>query len=484
MSALSKYPEYEVVIGVETHVQLKTKTKIFCACKNMFGAEPNTNICKVCTGMLGSLPVLNINVVNYAIAAGLATNCSISRVSEFARKHYYYPDLPKNYQITQDDKPICLDGKLEILTDKKESKFIRIKRIHLEEDAGKSIHDRDKLSSFVDLNRAGTPLIEIVTEPDLSSAHETVFYLEELKSIVEYIGISNANMEEGSFRGDVNVSVKKKTASELGTKVELKNINSLKFIFNAIEFEIERQIELIESGGKVTQETRLWDADKEQTFVMRSKENAQDYRYLQDPDLPLLLVDEDWIERIKEALPELPKAKFTRFLRDYNLTEYEAEILTSSKELAEYFEVVAKISKLPKKASNWILRDVLGFIKENKIELSEFLIKPDMLAELIAEIEAGIINSKSAQEVFDEMTKSGKYPSIIIQEKGLEQVGSEDEILRIIRDIITTSPNQVADFKGGNARVFPYFVGLAMKALKGKGNPAVINKLLQEELSK
>lgn len=483
VGVLAKYPDYEVVIGIETHVQLKTKSKLFCGCQNLFGSEPNTNICRVCTGMLGSLPVLNLQAVNYAIMAGVATNCSISRVSEFARKHYMYPDLPKNYQISQDDKPICVNGFISISSGEG-TKKIRIKRIHIEEDAGKLLHSDDSLvnESLVDLNRAGTPLIEIVTEPDICSAEEAVRYLETLKSIVQYIQISTANMEEGSFRADVNISVKLRSASQLGTRAELKNINSFKFIYNAIEHEIERQIGLVSSGQKVIQETRLWDSEANETVCMRSKEDAQDYKYLTDPDLPLILVDDDWISRLAEQLPELPVVRFERFCRDYGLSSYEADILCSDKTLADFFEIAAKNSGAPKRVASWILRDLLGFINDNKVSLVDILITPEMFGEFILEIERGVINSSVAREVFEEMAVSGKYPSIIIQEKGLEQISSVDELMNIVVTVIKENPVQVADYKSGNMRIFGFLVGQAMKASKGKADPVVLNKLLTESL--
>ncbi len=474
---------YQTVIGIEVHVQLKTKSKLFCSCQNLFGSTPNSNICKVCTGMLGSLPVLNVAAVNHAISAGLATGCSISKISEFARKHYMYPDLPKNYQITQDDKPVCQAGFLDIKVDNK-VKRIRINRIHLEEDAGKNIHgeDLDSSKSFLDLNRAGTPLIEIVTEPDISSAEEAVAYLEALKSIIEYTGVSDADMEKGSFRADVNISVKKKEASQYGQRVELKNINSIKFIYNAIKYEEDRHVTALENGEKITQETRLWDDKKGCTVFMRSKESAHDYRYMLEPDLPMLIIDDDWVSRMQESLPELPNAKRLRFIEQYDLSEYEANILTSDRKIADYFEMVVSFCKSPKKSANWILRDVLGFVKENKVELRDMLIKPEMLAELISELDRGVINSKVAQEIFAEMSTSGKYPSIIIQEKGLVQIGSEDELGKIVDQVIAENPQQSEQFRMGNERIFGFLVGQAMKLSKGKANPSVLNKIFKDKL--
>jgi len=482
-SVLNDYPLYAATIGIEVHVQLKTKSKIFCGCQNVFGAQPNTNICAVCTGMLGSLPVLNLQAVNHAIAIGLATNCSIARVSEFARKHYMYPDLPKNYQISQDDKPVCTEGFLEIQSNG-QRKRIGIKRIHLEEDAGKSFHGEGEQNdaSFIDLNRAGTPLTEIVSDPELSSADEAVAYLEQLHSIVQYIGISNANMEEGSFRADVNVSVRKKTQTELGTRVELKNINSFRFIHDAIEYEIKRQIGLLEDGKKISQETRLWDNGKGQSFFMRSKEDALDYRYLPDPDLSLVLVDEEWIRRVAESLPELPHAKLARLQKDYALSAYEAEILSSDRKLADYFEAVVRKCNAPKKAANWILRDVLGLLKERKLELDELPITTQMLGELIIELEKGVISSKIAQDIFVEMAETGKYPSIIIQEKGLELVNSQDALLDVVTKVIAAHPLQVGQYRGGNERLLSFFVGQAMKETRGKADPVLLTSLLQKKL--
>lgn len=485
-SILDHYSEYEATIGIEVHVQLKTKTKIFCACPNSFGAPVNSNICRVCTGMLGSLPVLNLQAVNYAIAIGLATNCSITKLSEFARKHYMYPDLPKNYQISQDGKPICADGYLNIsIGENGEKKQIRIQRIHMEEDAGKNSHGEDEQahSSFVDLNRAGAPLVEIVTHPDICSADEAVAYLELLHSVVKYTGVSDANMERGSFRADVNVSVKKKVDKKLGTRAELKNINSFKYIHDAIEFELERQINILESGGKVQQETRLWDSIKKESKFMRSKADAEDYRYLPDPDLPLLLIDEEWVEKIKNSLPELPQEKLARLQSEYGISEYEATIISSDRELAEYFEEVVKKSGDAKKSANWILRDLLGIMKEKKVELDEILIKPEMLGELISEIEKGIINSSTAREVFEDMAESGKYPSIIIQEKGLQQIGSEDVLRELAQNIISANPKQTEQFRGGNERIFSFFIGQAMKQTKGKADPEMLNTIFLEELN-
>lgn len=480
-SILDEYPLYEVVIGIEVHVQLKTASKIFCSCPNHFGDSPNRNICSVCTGQPGTLPSLNRKAVDYAIMAGLATHCTIPKLSEFSRKHYTYPDLPKNYQITQGDRPVCQEGYIRVEREDGSIKKVKIQRIHLEEDAGKNLHGIGG-ESYVDLNRAGTPLIEIVTHPDISSAAEARAYLTNLRTTVQYLGISEANMDEGSFRGDINISVKKKTDTKLGTKVELKNLNSMKFIGQAIEYEIQRQIEMIERGEKVKQETRLWDTKENKSVFMRSKEQAQDYRYFTDPDLPVLIIDDEWLERMRDELPELPFDRYSRFKKDYALTPYEAEILTGDRELADYFEEAAKKSRAPKPVSNWVLRDILGYMNKHKLPLSELKVTADMLAELVVEIEKGVINSKIAQEVFAEMQENGKYPSIIIQEKDLTQMGSSDELDALVREVVAANPKVVADYKGGNERSFTFFVGQCMKASKGKANPQILHELIKKHL--
>lgn len=480
-TVLDAYPDYEATIGIEVHVQLKTQSKIFCACPNQFGQEPNKNVCQICAGHPGTLPTLNKKAVDSIIMAGLATNCTIATVSEFSRKHYNYPDLPKNYQITQGDKPFCQEGHIVIDLEDGSQKTIRIMRMHLEEDAGKNLH-ATPTESFVDLNRAGTPLIEIVTHPDIENAVQARTYLQRLRAIVQYLGISDANMEEGSFRGDINISVKKKSAQKLGTRVEMKNINSFKFITQAIEYEIQRQIEKLEAGGTISQETRLWDTKDNKTVVMRSKENAQDYRYLTDPDLPVVMIDKAWLKRLKAEIPELPHEKLGRFQSEYNLSLYEAEILSGSIDLAQYFENTVKACKAPKQVSNWILRDLLAYMNEHKLELEHMKITPEMLGELIIEIERGVINSKIAQDVFLEMALSGKYPSIIIQEKDLKQIGNESELEAVVLEIIKANPDVVKDYLGGNQRVFAFFVGQAMKATKGKGNPSVLQELFKKNL--
>jgi len=478
---LDSYPEYEANIGMEVHIQLKTKSKIFCSCSNQFGVQPNKNICSVCAGYPGVLPVLNRKAVDFGVMLGLATKSQIARVSEFARKHYMYPDLPKNFQITQDTKPICTEGYVPIELPDGSEKHIRLVRIHIEEDAGKSLHVTDT-ESYVDLNRAGTPLLETVSYPDMINAYEAKTYLMGLRAIVQYLDISDANMEEGSFRADVNISVKKKGTKKLGVKVELKNINSFKFISQAINYEIERQIRLIEDEKPVIQETRSWDEKYHQTVFMRSKEGAYDYRYFTEPDLPLIITDDEWIERIRKELPELPHQKYHRFQKEYDLSQNESHILVTHPSLATFFEKTTDLCKKPKMVCNWILRNLLAYLNEHKLEFHECRIRPETLAELIIEVDKGIINTKIAQEIFFEMAHTGKYPSIIVQEKGLKQISSTEELEPIIAELIKINPKQVADYKQGNERVFTFFIGQAMKATKGKGNPKIIKELLEKYL--
>lgn len=480
-SVLENYPEYEVNIGIEVHTQLTTKTKIFCSCSNEISKEPNKNICPVCSGFPGVLPVLNREVVKNAVLAGLATNCKIHEVCYFARKHYFYPDLPKGYQVTQSDLPICYEGYIPIRLEDGSIKKIRIFRIHMEEDAGKNIHSTFSNESFVDLNRAGTPLLETVSYPDISSAYEAKAYLKSLHAIVQYLGICTGNMEDGAFRADTNISVKKKTAKELGTKCELKNINSFKFIGDAIEYEIERQIELLERGERVIQETRLWDTKNKKTISMRSKEGSADYRYFEEPDLPLLNLSKEYIENIKNSMPELPDQKFDRLIKNYGLSEYETEILIDDKDLSDYFEDAYKLYQ-SKSIINWILRDLLGYIKEQKISLSECKITPKHLAKLIELLESGKINARAAKEVFEEIAVSGKEADIVIKEKGLEQIGSVEDIEKIVKKVVDSSPENVALYKSGKDKVFGFFVGQCMKELQGKGDPKIIQDLLKKHL--
>ena len=478
---LDKYPDFKANIGIEVHVQLKTNSKIFCSCPNNFGDRPNQNICPICAGYPGVLPVINKKVIDFALMACIATNSKITQTCWFDRKHYMYPDLPKNYQITQDKAPICTNGFVPIELPTGDIKNIRLTRIHMEEDAGKNIHGEQN-ESFVDLNRAGTPLIEIVSYPDISNSNEAKLYLNRLRSIVQYLGISDANMEEGSFRGDVNISVRRSDEEKLGTKVELKNVNSFKFIANAIEYEIERQIKSIKNGEKIDQETRGWDSKENKSFVMRSKEEAADYKYFKEPDLPLIVIDDNWINKIKTEIPELPHEKISRFKKEYNLTSYEAEILTSEVDIANFFEHACKLNNLPQKNSNWILRNVLGFLNDNKINLNQSKITVQNFSELVLAIESGKINSSVAQEVFLEMTTSGKSPNLIIKEKNLEQIDNIQELEEIIKNIVKNNPEEVKTYLSGKDRLFGFFVGLAMKETKGKGNPKLIQELLLKYL--
>lgn len=479
---LDHYPAYEATIGIEVHVQLNTKTKIFCACENIFGREPNTNICPVCVGYPGTLPILNRHVVEYAIMAGLGTNCQITPTSEFARKHYMYPDLPKNYQITQGEVAICHNGWVPTVTVEGIEKKVRINRIHMEEDAGKAMHSPSG-KSFVDLNRAGTPLLEIVSAPDISTAHEAKGYLANLRNIILYLGISDVNMEEGSFRADINISVKKRAATTLGTRAEVKNVNSFKFIGQAIEYEIARQIELLEEGGTVRQETRLWNEKEQKTVFMRTKGDADDYRYFSEPDLPLVVIDDAWIAEVAGLLPELPRAKKDRFIATYALSEYDATALVSDKELAAYFEEAVASYAQPKLICNWILRDLLAYLNEHKVALRACAVTPALLAELVKAIDTGLINTKVAQEVFAVMAQTGKSPLVIIKELGLEQVSDTGELERICRQIIVANPDVVAKYKAGNDKMFGFFVGQAMQATGGKGNPKVMSELLKRLLA-
>ena len=478
---LQQYPDYEVTIGIEVHVQLNTKTKIFCRTENSVAKEPNTNICPVCAGHPGVLPVLNKQVLHYAILAGLATKSQITPISTFARKHYFYPDLPKNYQITQSDQPICTEGTINIRLEDGSKKTVRLIRIHMEEDAGKNIHSNIGNESFVDLNRAGTPLLEIVSYPDISSSYEAKEYLKTLRAIVQYLNICSGNMEDGAFRADTNISVKKKTAPELGTRCELKNINSFKYIGDAVDYEVERQITLLEEGGKVKQETRLWDEKNRKTILMRSKEEAADYRYVQDPDLPILEISADLINEIKKLVPELPDEKYERLVKEKGLTQYETDILVNDIELANYYELASK-NTTSKQVINWILRDLLGYLKENKISLAECKVTPDKLGQIIGLVEKGTINNVAAKEIFEVVAQTGQEPLNIIKERGLEQIGSVEELDVIIKEIVANNPKQAEQFKAGHEKIFGFFVGEAMKKTKGKGNPNVINDLLKKYL--
>ncbi len=481
-SILDHYPDYALNIGIEVHVQLNTDSKIFCASNNKRCNKPNECICNICAGYPGVLPVLNKKVVDSGILAGLATNCKISNISSFARKHYFYPDLPKGYQITQDKEPICTEGFVPIRLEDGSIKKIRLIRIHMEEDAGKNIHASGTNESFVDLNRAGTPLLEIVTYPDIESTAEAKAYLKALHQIVTYLGICTGNMEEGAFRADTNISVRKKDVKELGTRCEMKNINSFKFIGDAIEHEIERQIDTLESGGSIKQETRLWDTHQKITKPMRSKEEAADYRYFPEPDLPLVEINEEAISRMKRIMPELPYDKFERLVKEVGLSAYEADILVDNKSIADYFEKTRELTQ-SKQLINWILRDLMGYLKEHKLDMHQCKVTPAFMAELLELYEKDTINAAAAKEVFAIVAETGQKPADVVKEKGLEQIGSVEELEAICKEIVDAHPDQAAQYKSGKERMFGFFVGQAMKKTQGKGNPKVIQELLKKYLS-
>ncbi|MDF1580941.1 MAG: Asp-tRNA(Asn)/Glu-tRNA(Gln) amidotransferase subunit GatB [Desulfuromonadales bacterium] len=477
--------EYEVVIGLEVHVQLTTATKIFCGCSTAFGNAPNAQTCPVCLGLPGALPVLNRQVVENAIRTGLATDCRIAPRSIFARKNYFYPDLPKGYQISQFELPICEHGHLDIPLDDGTSKRIGITRIHMEEDAGKLQHGETPAtadSSFVDLNRACTPLLEIVSEPDMRSADEAITYLKKLHQMVKALQVCDGNMEQGSFRCDANVSIRPWGQAELGTRAELKNINSFRFIKQAIEYEVERQADVLESGGKVIQETRLFDSTSGTTRSMRGKEEAHDYRYFPDPDLVPLVIDADWIERVRDALPELPEAKRARFVRDYGIPAYDAGVLTQNHEVSSYFDTTVAAGADPKQASNWIMGEVQRRLNDAGSEISAAPVDPAMLAGMLKRIADKTISGKIAKTVFDEMWKSGTDADTIIEAKGLKQVTDSGAIEAIINDVIANNAPQVADYRAGKEQLLGFFVGQVMKASKGKANPAAVNDMLKKKL--
>ncbi len=473
--------KYEAIIGLEVHAQLLTETKAFCGCSTKFGNDPNSNVCPVCLGHPGVLPVLNKKVVEFTVLMGLATNCRINTHSVFARKNYFYPDLPKGYQISQYEEPICENGFIEIVTKNNLSKKIGITRIHMEEDAGKSIHNQGA-TTLVDLNRCGVPLIEIVSEPDIRSAEEAYLYLTKIKQIVQYLGICDGNMEEGSLRCDANISVRLKGEKEFGTKTEIKNMNSFRNVERAIDFEINWQIDLLEDGEKIVQQTLLWDADANEAYPMRSKEEAHDYRYFPDPDLLPVIVNDKWKNEILSSLPELPDVKLKRFISDFSLPAYDAEILTQTKQLADFYEEVISVTDDYKTASNWVISEVLAVVNEKKINISEFPVTPVNLGKLINLITSGTISGKIAKEIFPVMLEANQDPEKIVKEKNLVQISDSTEIESIVKKIIETNQEQVKEYQAGKEKVFGYFVGQVMKETKGKANPKLVNEILKKFL--
>ncbi len=473
--------KYEAVIGLEVHAQLLTESKIFCGCSTKFGNAPNTNVCPICLGHPGVLPVLNKKVVEYTVLMGLATNCRINERSIFARKNYFYPDLPKGYQISQYEEPICEHGFVAITLPNNSQKKIGITRIHMEEDAGKSIHDYGYETS-IDVNRCGIPLMEIVSEPDIRTAQEASLYLQKIRQIVRYLNICDGNMEEGSLRCDANISVRLKGETKFGTKTEVKNMNSFRNVERAINYEIERQIDILEDGGRIVQETLLWDPDKAEVRNMRSKEEAHDYRYFPEPDLLPVVVSDEWKNEIASAMPELPDQRENRFISEYELPAYDAEVLTQSRALADYYEKVVSVTEDYKSASNWVMVDVLKVLNESKIEINDFPVSPENLGSLINLISKGTISGKIAKEVFAEMLKENKTPEEIVKEKNLVQISDTSEIEKIISDILQSKPAEVQEYIEGKEKVFGFFVGQVMRESKGRANPKIVNELLRNKL--
>ena len=473
--------QYETVIGLEVHVELATKTKIFCGCSTAFGGAPNTHTCPVCTGMPGSLPVLNKQVVEYAIAVGLATNCSITQYCKFDRKNYFYPDNPQNYQISQLYLPICRNGGIEIET-AAGKKTIGIHEIHMEEDVGKLVHDDWTGSSMVDYNRSGVPLIEIVSEPDMRSADEVIAYLEKLRMIIQYLGASDCKLQEGSMRADVNLSVREEGATEFGTRTEMKNLNSFKAISHAIEGERARQIELLEEGRQVIQETRRWDDNKESSYAMRSKEDAQDYRYFPEPDLVPIMISDEWLQAVKDRQPELRSEKLERYKKEYDIPEYDAEIITGTKKMADIFEATTAICNKPKKVSNWLMVETMRLLKENEMEAEDISFSPENLAKLIEMADAGEINSSVAKEVFEEIFKNNIDPEKYVEEKGLKTVSDDGALREVIEKVVADNPKSVEDYNSGKKKAIGFLVGQTMKAMQGKADPGKVNKILMEIL--
>ena len=480
--------KYEAIIGLEVHAQMLTETKIFCGCSTKFGSEPNTQTCPVCIGMPGVLPVLNKKALEFSVKTGFAMNCTISPYSRFARKNYFYPDLPKGYQISQYELPICEHGYIEINVDGTVQK-IGITRIHMEEDAGKNIHESASGGnfSFVDLNRAGVPLMEIVSEPDIRTPVEAVEYMKKLRAILRYLGVCDGNMEQGSLRCDANVSVRPVGQDGFGVKTEIKNINSFRFVEKALEYEIKRQAKVLEDGGKIVQETRLWDASTGTTQSMRTKEEAHDYRYFPDPDLVPLTVEQTWLDEIKESLPELPDTKRERFVSEYNLPEYDADLLVSEKPFADWFEEATASYALsvsgPKVVSNWMMGELTRLLNEDNETIEECSTRPSQLADMLKLIDKGTISGKIAKTVFEEMYKTGRDAEVIIKEKGLVQISDTGEIEKIVEDVIIKNPKEVERFKAGDQKLLGFFVGQVMKVTRGKANPQMVNELLKKKLS-
>lgn len=473
--------EYETVIGLEVHVELATKTKIFCGCSTAFGGAPNTHTCPVCTGMPGSLPVLNKQVVEYAMAVGLAVNCDITRNCKFDRKNYFYPDNPQNYQISQLYYPICRNGHVDIEVNGVK-KSVGIHEIHMEEDAGKLIHDEWEDCSLVDFNRSGVPLIEIVSEPDMRSAEEVIAYLEKLRMTIQYLGASDCKMQEGSMRADVNISVREAGSDSFGTRTEMKNLNSFKSIARAIEGEKNRQIELIESGGQVIQETRRWDDAKETSYAMRSKEDAQDYRYFPEPDLVPIVISDQWIEQVKSRQPEFREEKMARYKEEFGLPDYDAEIITGTKKLADIFEEATAICGKPKKVSNWLMVETMRILKEKEMDPEDITFSPANLAKLVNLTDAGTINSTAAKEVFEAVFNEDVDPDAYVEEHGMKQVNDEGALREAIEKVIAENPQSVEDYRSGKEKAIGFLVGQTMKIMKGKANPAMVNQILKELL--
>lgn len=473
--------QYETVIGLEVHVELATKTKIFCGCTTQFGGEVNTHTCPVCTGMPGSLPVLNKQVVEYAIAVGLATNCEINRNCRFDRKNYFYPDNPQDYQISQLYEPICLNGHVDINVNGA-FKSVGIHEIHMEEDAGKLIHDEVSGMSLIDFNRSGVPLIEIVSEPDMSSAEEVIAYLEKLRTTIQYLGASDCKLQEGSMRADVNLSVREAGANELGTRTEMKNLNSFKAISRAIEGERNRQIAIIEAGGRVVQETRRWDDNKDESYSMRSKEDAMDYRYFPDPDLPGIFISQEWIDDIKADEPEFKQEKMSRYKGQYGIPENDADIITDSRHMADIFEETAGLCGQPKKAANWLMVDTIRLLKEKSMDPEDIRFSPENLAKLIKLAEAGTINSSVAKEVFEKMFEEDMDPEIYVKEQGLAQENDAEALRATVQKVIDENPRSVEDYRNGKEKAIGFLVGQTMKAMQGKANPRIVNRILKELL--